>query len=236
MFYINNDKTSFDSVNDEIAMFDFIQAIPFSYAALFPVLNPLGSAVIFLTYTLGLKQQTLNSLALRVAINTFLLLVVILLTGSWILRFFGISIPVVQIGGGLVLAYIGWSLLNQSGSNGSSSGANIRTDTEAHDMSFYPLTMPITAGPGCIAVTLTIGAHHIQNTMTSTLFSLLGAVVGILLASGTVFLCYRYAHRLTHSLGPSGTQVIVRLSAFINLCIGIQILWSGIHSLVDQVV
>ena len=172
-------------------MFDFIQAIPFSYAALFPVLTPLGSAVMFLTFTIGLKETTIHKLATKIAFNTFILLVVILITGSWILRFFGITIPVVQIGGGLVVAYIGWTLLNQSSSSGGSASTALRSDEDAHEMAFYPLTMPITAGPGCIAVTLTIGAHYIQTSLVLTVLGLLGAIVGIILAAGTVFLLDR---------------------------------------------
>lgn len=93
-------------------MLELIKAIPFSYAAIFPVLNPLGSAVIFLTLTKGATPIALRKLAFKVAVNTFILLLVILLTGSWILQFFGITVPVVEIGGGLVVAYIGWNTLN----------------------------------------------------------------------------------------------------------------------------
>ena len=166
------------------------------------------------------------------AVNTFVLLFVVLLTGSWILRFFGITIPVVQIGGGLVVAYIGWTLLNQSSSSNSSGPTAAKDAHQANELAFFPLTMPITAGPGCIAVTLTIGAHELTRKVTTTsLFSLLGATIGILLAAVSVFFCYRYADRLTSKLGASGKQVIMRLSAFINLCIGIQIIWHGVQGL-----
>lgn len=213
-------------------MIEFIQAIPFSYAALFPVLNPLGSAVIFLSLTMGMSEQALQHLAGKVAINTFILLVSVLLTGSWILGFFGISIPVVQIAGGLVMASIGWTLLNQASTNKNN---ETNVDNAGHDlnaMAFFPLTMPLTAGPGSIAVTLTIGAHEIRKTVLATVWGQLGSIVGILLAAATVFLCYRYAYRLTQMLGSSGTQVIMRLSAFVNVCIGIQIIWHGVHGLI----
>ncbi len=212
-------------------MFELIQAIPFSFAALFPVLNPLGSAIIFLTFTQSLSEPAIQKLALKIAINTFFLLVVVLLTGSWILRFFGITIPVVQIGGGLVVAYIGWTLLNQSNGSNSNSPAKASNEEEANQLAFFPLTMPITAGPGCIAVTLTIGAHEFTHHITTTLLGQAGAVIGILLAALSIFFCYRYADRLTNKLGVSGKQVIMRLSAFINLCIGIEIIWHGVQAL-----
>jgi multiple antibiotic resistance protein len=208
-----------------------IQAIPFVYAALFPVLNPFGSAVIFLALTRGVSHQVQNKLALKVALNTFVLLVIVLLSGSWILRLLGITIPVVQIGGGLVVAYIGWNILNQS-TDPTNDTTALTSDKDAHNMAFFPLTMPLTAGPGCIAVTLTVGAHEVvRSSMTETYLGQLGAVIGILLASLTVFLCYRYANRLSRLLGTAGKQVIIRLAAFINLCIGIQIIAHGVHSL-----
>lgn len=214
-------------------MFDLLQSIPFSFAALFPVVNPLGSAMIFLTLTAGASEATLHKLAFKVAINTLILLVVVLLTGTWILRFFGIDIPVVQIGGGFVVAYIGWTLLNKPINGGpNQQGVRLNGDKEAEDMAFFPLTMPITAGPGAIAVTLTIGAHEMSRSIAYDIGSQAGAIIGIFLVSLVVLLSFRYAARLTSKLGPAGTQVIMRLAAFINLCIGIEIIWRGVQSLI----
>lgn len=215
-------------------MLEFAQAIPFTYAALFPVLNPLAGAMIFLNLTHGLPDSVLDKLAKRVGINTFVLLVVVLLTGSWILRFFGITIPIVQIGGGFVVASLAWKLLNQP-TNVANVDAQMITpnkdDRDTTDMAFFPLTMPLTAGPGCIAITLTIGAHEMNSSFTSTIMGELGAIVGILLAAITVWICYRYADELTKRLGKSGSRVIMRLSAFINMCIGLQIILNGIEGL-----
>ena len=102
-------------------------------------------------------------------------------------------------------------------------------------LAFYPLTMPITAGPGCIAVTLTISAHETSaHSWMNTLFGQAGAVIGILLSAGTVYICYRYAEAITRKLGSNGTNVIIRLSAFINFCIGLQITWHGISALMGN--
>jgi multiple antibiotic resistance protein len=209
----------------------FIQAIPFTYAALFPLLNPLGAAIIFLSLTQGLPDTALRKLALKVAINTAILLIIVLFAGSWVLRFFGITIPVVEVGGGLVVAYIGWSMLNQSGKFAFNNSSTLTTEKDASEMAFFPLTMPMTAGPGCIAVMLAVSAHEVRQPFIFTLLGQLGAVVGILLSAITVFLCYRYAERITRLLGKNGTQVIMRLAAFVNLCIGVQIIWHGITGL-----
>lgn len=211
-----------------------LQAIPFSFAAIFPVLNPIGSAFIFLSLTQGINAQELRWLVFRVSIYTMALLITTLLVGSWILEFFGITIPIVQVGGGLVVAYIGWTLLNQPSTPNTAQDVIEERDVRLSGMAFFPLTMPITAGPGCIAVTLTIGAHNMASTWESTLMMLLGSAIGLTLASGTVYICYRYAYGVTHLLGHSGAQVIIRLAAFINLCIGLEIIWHGLQGLMSQ--
>lgn len=213
----------------------FLTAIPFSYMALFPVLNPLGGAFIILAMTTNTPDDLYNQLCKKIAINTFILLFVILCAGTYILEFFGINIPIVQVGGGLVVAYIGWCLLNQSpdttsGATASNSGPT--RDKSILNLAFYPLTMPITAGPGCMAVTLTISAHETARHSIATLFGEAGAVIGLILSAITVYLCYRYAENIKQRLGENGTHVIVRLSAFINFCIGLQITWHGITALI----
>jgi multiple antibiotic resistance protein len=207
----------------------FAKAIPFCFGALFPFLNPLDSAVMFLALTMGFSAETRHGLALKVGVNTFLLLTIVLFTGSWVLRFFGISVPVVQIGGGSVVAYIGWTMLNRPADG--TEGPPPPSEKQAPEMAFFPLTMPLTAGPGCIAVTLTVGAHEVATSSELTLLGQAGAATGIALGALTVFVCYRYADGILRVLGKSGRQVIVRLAAFINLCIGIQMVWHGIQGL-----
>lgn len=213
-------------------MYKLIQAIPLTFAALFPVLNPLGGAFIFLSLTQFYSERERNRLALQVGINTAILLTVVLVSGSWILRFFGITIPIVQIGGGLVVAYIGWTLLHQSQTPQAATPAQpSAAEKSADEMAFFPLTMPITAGPGCIAVTLTMGAHEVSSSLVPTVMGQAGAIVGIILGALTVFFCYRYANGLIRLFGKSGTQVTMRLAAFVNLCIGLEIVWHGIQGL-----
>lgn len=212
-------------------MLELFQAIPFSFAALFPVVNPIGSSVIFMSIAHGSTSQELNKLSFKVALYVAILLTVVLFTGSWILRAFGISIPIVLIGGGLVLAYIGWQLLNQPSENTTSANNNACTDQEADSMAFFPLTMPVTAGPGCIAVAIALGAHSMTRHWNSTLLGQIGNTIGILLISISVYFCYRYTHVITQKLGNAGTEVIMRLAAFLNLCIGLELMWHGIRYL-----
>jgi multiple antibiotic resistance protein len=216
-------------------MFEYIQGILFAYAALFPVLNPLAGALIFLNLTRGLPETTLNKLANHVGINTFILLTVVLLSGSWILSFFGITIPIVQVGGGIVVASLAWKVLNQPYLGKKEEERASHTDKDVKEMAFFPLTMPLTAGPGCIAVTLTLGADKIHEKWIETIMGEFSTAIGILLAAITVWVCYRYADRITKYVGDTGSRVIMRLSAFINLCIGLQIFWNGVRALLAGV-
>jgi multiple antibiotic resistance protein len=216
----------------------FFSAIPFSYMALFPVVNPLGGAFVILALTAGTPADIYRQLCGKIAINTFFLLITIFFIGTYILEFFGISLPIVQLGGGIVVAFIGWRLLNQN--TNTMSGAlptDPTTSKKILGLAFYPLTLPITAGPGCMAVALTISAHEtINHELHTTLLEKAGAVIGILLIAISVYICYRYAAKITKRLGEKGTQVIIRLSAFIIFCIGLQISWHGVQGLYGSLV
>lgn len=211
-------------------MLEFFHVIPFTYAALFPVLNPFSGAMLFLNLTHDLPKEVRVKLAQKVGINTFILLIIVLLTGSWVLQFFGITISIVQIGGGIVVASLGWKLLNQPTQKSEEPKIG-HSEKDVNEMAFFPLTMPLTAGPGSIAVTLTIGAHEVNKTVLKTVLGQVSAMVGILLLAITVWICYQQSDKLTKRMGRSGTLVIMRLSAFINMCIGLQIIWNGIQTL-----
>jgi multiple antibiotic resistance protein len=200
------------------------------YAGLFPIVNPFGCAPFFLSLTEFCTEEQRRGLAAKVALNSFLLLLGSLFIGSHVLEFFGISLPVVRIGGGLVVTAFGWKLLN-SDTPPDKHDAAASTTAEAPDP-FYPLTMPLTVGPGSISVAITIGSQRPKAPGLEELVLLGGAAVaGILAIAASVYLCYRFAERLESVLGRTGMNVVVRLSAFILLCIGIQIIWSGISAL-----
>lgn len=194
------------------------------YAALFPIVNPIADAPLFLGLTEFCTGAQRNLLARRVALNSFFLLFGSLFVGSHVLEFFGISLPVVRVGGGLVVTAFGWKLLNAEPDTAKTDATSIKTLPDP----FYPLTMPLTVGPGSISVAITLGSQRPKTAGIEQLALLAaGAVAGTMAIALTVYFSYRFAQRLVKLLGPHGTQVVVRLSAFILLCIGIQILWSG---------
>ena len=198
--------------------------------ALFPIVNPLGSAAIFLNMMGDVSEKVQRLLAQKIAIYSFCLLIGSLLWGVKVLYFFGISIYAVQIGGGLVVAATGWTLLGQSPQGSKSASTK---DDDILDNAFYPYTLPITVGPGSISVAITLGAHLPAELHAESIFSprvLIASMIGIVLICLIVYICYRYARRAERLLGASGTSVFMRLSSFILLCIGIQIISTGVKA------
>jgi multiple antibiotic resistance protein len=203
------------------------------FAALLPIVNPLGMAPIFAEMTLGYNIGIRRTVAMRVAVNGVVLLVASLFIGSYILQFFGISLAAVQLGGGLVVTVAGWQILNRK-SDVNDRRLESTPSTEAIlSQAFYPLTMPLTVGPGSIAVALTLGSNIHEETHLQLIVSALAAVIGILLIGVTIFLCYRFSDELERLLGRSGTGILIRLSAFILVCIGIQIMFNGLKDFYD---
>lgn len=214
----------------------FVKFFALAFSALLPVVNPFGSALVFLGIVRDAPDSVFRSLARRIAINTTLFLVVVELVGTALLAFFGISLPVVQVGGGLVLASMGWSLLNQqaAASKPDATGAIAPDSSALMAQVFYPLTFPVTAGPACIVVTLTLSAHASTRSVLPDVMAHLGIVLAIVVLSLLVFLCYAYAPKITQRISPQTAHGILRVIAFVLLCIGVQITWNGVESLLKS--
>jgi multiple antibiotic resistance protein len=199
--------------------------------ALFPIVNPLGTAPIFLSLTQDLPDDARAMLARKVAINGFLLLLGSIFIGNYILAFFGISIPVVQVGGGLVVLSTGWKLLQSSGEHEPT--RRHTSSAEAAKRAFYPLTLPLTVGPGTISVAITVGANRAQGA--TSLPALIALMIGSTLIAISIYLSYRFAEGIARALGETAMNVILRLSSFILVCIGVQIIWNGYTALLRTV-
>ena len=199
--------------------------------ALFPIVNPLGGTPIFLSMTQDYSSAERAALSRRVALNSFVLLVGSLLVGTHILSFFGISLPVVQVGGGLIVVSTGWTMLNWKQDTEKSETARRQAgQKDIMQQAFHPLTLPLTVGPGSISVAITLGAnfpHHAGTNLTA----LAAAVIGALVTALTVWMCYGSSERLARLIGESGMGVIMRLSSFLLVCIGVQIIWNGVSGL-----
>lgn len=200
--------------------------------ALFPIVDPLGGAPIFLAMTRQYATSTRRELSWKIAVNSFFLLIGSYFIGAHILTIFGISLPVVQVGGGLVVISTGWTLLKQGG--GFSQKDVIAKPEDAFRSAFYPITFPLTVGPGSISVAITVGANAPTHHRFSVLM-ILAAVIGSALVAVSIYLCYGFSDRLGRVLGDTGMLVIMQLSSFLLVCIGVHILWNGASTLLASV-
>lgn len=202
-------------------------------SALFPIVDPLGGSPIFLAMTRDYSPSTRRALSWRIAVDSFFLLVGSYFIGTHILTFFGISLPVVQVGGGLIVISTGWTLLKQGNDLEQKELKQNIQPTDPFRNAFYPLTLPLTVGPGSISVAITLGANAPHHKGLN-LLGILAAIVGSLLLAASIFLCYGFSDRLGRALGPTGMTVIIQLTSFLLVCIGVQILWNGASALLSS--
>ena len=199
-------------------------------SALFPIVDPIGGAPVFLSLTLNYDRDTRRLLARRIAMNSFILMLASFAIGSHVLSFFGISLPVVQVGGGMIVVSAGWALLKQKDQNDRNAVGRTVSGTDVLRDAFYPLTLPLTVGPGSISVAITLGANE-PHSLGASVLSILAAGIGSAIVAATIYLCYAFADRLATVFGPTGTNVIVKLTSFLLVCIGVQIVWNGVSQL-----
>ena len=218
------------------ALGDLLKNMLLVVGALFPIVNPIGNTPIFLSLTRGLSQRGRTALARMVALNGLILILTSIFIGTHILAFFGISLPVVQVGGGLIVVSTGWALLRQANVDGDEKECQREcNESDYARQAFYPLTLPLTVGPGSISVAIAVGANQAQGSQWRwTLIA--GMLIGSVVIAVSIYLSYRFAERIGRALGDSAMNVIIRLSSFILVCIGVQILWNGLSALLRTVV
>jgi multiple antibiotic resistance protein len=214
-----------------------------AFSVLLPLINPFGSALVFLGLVGDAPPELIRSLARRIAINNIIFLAIIEALGATILNFFGISLPIVQLGGGFIITAIAWGLLNEKSAAASSKDKEEETGAQGamrnkrlEEGAFYPFTFPITSGPGTLVGMLTLGAHSSGRALTTNILSHIGVFIAVIVLSVLCYYCYAYAPRLTRAISPSTAHGILRVIAFILFCIGVQIAWNGLSALVIQII
>lgn len=202
-----------------------------AFPALFSIINPLGGAFVFLAATQHLPEEARRKLARQVAVFSFITLSASMLVGVYVLKFFGISMPVLRLAGGIVIALSAWTLLNAE-DQGRDRGASLETagTRDVSHQAFYPLTMPITTGPGTISVAIALGTGGASEA--SPLVFLVQALVTTTLICLLIYALYRSSGRISRAIGLTGTTIVARLSAFLLFCIGVQVMWTGVAELV----
>jgi multiple antibiotic resistance protein len=159
-----------------------------------------------------------------------------MLLGSYVLEFFGISLPIARVGGGLIVAAAAWRLLDTSHASDDrrTALAESFTPEQARRQAFYPLTFPISCGPGSVAAAITVGAALSDARLSLSLARMGGAALALLAIALLLYLAFRYSQQLLKPLGEAGTVIFLRLSAFILLCLGVQIVWDGLSELLRE--
>jgi multiple antibiotic resistance protein len=201
-----------------------------AFGALISIVNPLSGAFIFFGATRELDARVRAQVSRWVAIYAFWIVAASLCIGAYVLSFFGITIPVLRVAGGLVIGASGWRMLTEPDAT-----EQRRSETPAprsitappSRLAFYPLTMPLTTGPGTISVAISLGAGRPHGFHAATLLFFVETLSAVTLLTLLIYVAYRYSARLARLIGATGTTIIVRLSAFLLFCIGIQVLWNG---------
>lgn len=207
-----------------------------AFTALFSIVNPLGGAFIFFGATQEHAPRIRARIARWVSIYAFAIIAFSLYVGAYVLEFFGISIPVLRVAGGIVIALSAWKMLSapeerqqrKQEATGTLSAADAVVPSR---VAFYPLTMPLTTGPGTISVAISLGANRPAGAGAQWLAFFAQTMLATVLLALLVYVLYRHSGRIARAVGATGTTIVVRLSAFLLFCIGIQVFWSGASEL-----
>lgn len=215
----------------------FLHLLFIGIIALFPVVNPIGSAFIVNPYFTDLTRSEKRQAVKKITLYAFFICTVSLFAGHWILELFGISIPIVQLAGGIMICKMGWGFL-------SSDKKEDRTETNAghqavttgykniEDKLFYPITFPVTTGAGTISVLFTLSAHSATVDKMNYLINTSAILLSIIVMCVLIYIFYLNTKKIIHYLGSNGEKIVNRITAFLIFCVGLQIAITGIRSLV----
>jgi multiple antibiotic resistance protein len=211
-----------------------------AFGALFSIVNPFSGAFIFFGATQGIDPKVRSAVSRWVSIYAFSIVAASLYVGAYVLSFFGISIPVLRVAGGIIVSMSGWRMLNEPDATEqrrSEAPAYPRSlDAPPSRLAFYPLTMPLTTGPGTISVAISIGAGRPPGFHAALFSFFVETLAAALLLALLVYFLYRHSARIADFIGATGTTIIVRLSAFLLFCIGIQVFWNGAAELLSSLI
>lgn len=214
----------------------FIKLVFFGIIALFPVINPIGASFILSPYFSGLTRKDRMAAVKRVSLYVLIVCTVTLITGHYILQLFGISIPIVQLAGGIMICKFGWQMLGATPTQ--EEAPHTKTTDEVtkmehlRNMLFYPITFPLTAGAGTLSVIFTLSAHSESIDIHDHLINMGAIFIAIVVMCLCVFLFFTNASRVVKFMGTRNEQIVNRLMAFLIFCVGLQIAFGGLSTLV----
>jgi multiple antibiotic resistance protein len=199
-----------------------------SFVALLPIVDPVGNIPIFLVLTSANSLKERHRYAKKIAQYTVLFLVLFLLLGGGILRFFGISLEVVRIAGGIVVFHTAWQMMNaQPKLTAPENKAAIEKSEHRQDISFMPMTIPLLAGPAAIAATLGLSAQAGRTFSIPTVINFLAVLLAISILGVVIYLCFRASSWLLLWLGETGIRASSRILGFFIMAVGVQLILNG---------
>jgi multiple antibiotic resistance protein len=208
---------------------DFLVSIGVALIALLPIVNPLGTAVLLLSISTHLTREERNRQITRACLYMAGILLLFLLAGHLIMELFGISIPGIRIAGGMVIGFLGFKMLFPD--EEPIAPSNRQEAQQKEDISFTPLAMPSLAGPGAIAVVITMSSAITGRHGIDKVFAYAGVVLAVLLTVGVSWIVLRGAEPLRRVLGVNGVSGLGRIMGFLLVCIGTQFVINGARDL-----
>lgn len=217
-------------------MNDATNAFLLAFPALFSIVNPVSGAFIFRARTDDRTHEQRVWLAGRIALFSVVVMMVALWAGSYLLAFFGITLAALRVGGGLIVAMSAWNLINAPEAQQARKNEQMQTASlqPLADVAFFPMTIPFTTGPGTISVAIALGAAHPQE-WHARLYFFAGASAAALAIAALIWAAYRFADTVARAIGDSGSKTIMRLGAFLLLCIGTQIMIAGVQDVLRPI-
>lgn len=214
----------------------FFHHVFLAFVALFPPVNPIGSALIVQPYLSVLSERERRDAAARIALYCFSICVCSALFGGVFFKFFGISIPVVQMAGGVLICRMGWNILSSpsTSEDDKSMPTGAYSKDRVQSMLFFPIAFPVTAGTGTISVLLTLSANGYDAHFPAHALNLSAIIFSSILICGLIFFAYAFASQILSRLSKQGQQILNKLSGFLNFCVGLQIAVNGVTSLVHS--
>jgi multiple antibiotic resistance protein len=212
-----------------------LRAFLLAFPTVFSIVNPLGSALIFREATSGRSAEERRFLARRISLYTACILIGSMWFGALVLAFFGISIGALRVAGGLVVSFSAWGLLMEPQRHEDRKVADAAPQHgDPEEVAFFPLTMPLTTGAGTIAAAIALSSQQPADIIGKLSYSA-GETLAALAIAALVWVSYRWSDRVVALLGRRGAGIVSRLTAFILLCVGIQIISTGVTSLAAAV-
>ena len=208
-------------------VYQALNAFLLGFPALFSIVNPISGAFIFREVT---ADRTLDrsALARRVALYSLVVMTVALWAGSYVLAIFGITLAALRVAGGIVVALSAWSLLNAPEHHEARKEEQATFAADQDDIAMFPLTIPFTTGPGTISVAVALGSSRPKMPAELVPF-FLGMTAATMALAAVIWIAYGSTDRISRLMGPRGSRTVTRLSAFLLLCIGVQILITGVE-------